>query len=243
VSYREVTVIEIKEVLRLWLRDEMGLRKIADMAGVDRKTVRRYVEAGEAAGVVRDGGEGQLTDELLGLVVEAVRPRRPSGRGASWQACEEQRPRIQAWLDDDGLELTKVKDLLARRGVVVPYSTLHRFAGEELGYRRPDPTVPVADGEPGGELQIDFGRMGLMFDVESDRRRTRSPGVVRPLRRYYGAVRLPVSVHPGRTASAFSRRPATNLVTGRHGTSRFSRMKAPCMHRFSDRAGSPDSSR
>jgi hypothetical protein len=106
------------------------------------------------------------------VVVEAVRPRRPSGRGASWQACEEQRPRIQAWLDDDGLELTKVKDLLARRGVVVPYSTLHRFAGEELGYRRPDPTVPVADGEPGGELQIDFGRMGLMFDVESDRRRT-----------------------------------------------------------------------
>jgi transposase len=172
VSYREVTMIEIKEVLRLWLRDEMGLRKIAEMAGVDRKTVRRYVEAGEAAGVVRDGGQGQLTDELLGVVVEAVRPRRPLGRGASWQACEEQRPRIKAWLDDDGLELTKVKDLLARRGVVVPYSTLHRFAGEELGYRRPDPTVPVADGEPGGELQIDFGRMGLMFDVASERRRT-----------------------------------------------------------------------
>jgi hypothetical protein len=171
VSYREVTVIEIKEVLRLWLRDEMGLRKIAERAGVDRKTVRRYVEAGEAAGLVRDGGQGQLTDELLGLVVEAVRPRRPSGRGASCQACEEQRPRIQAWLDD-GLELTKVKDLLARRGVVVPYSTLHRFAGEELGYRRADPTVPVADGEPGGQLQIDFGRMGLMFDVASDRRRT-----------------------------------------------------------------------
>jgi hypothetical protein len=32
--------------------------------------------------------------------------------------------------------------------------------------------VPVADGEPGGELQIDVGSMGLMFDVESDRRRT-----------------------------------------------------------------------
>jgi DNA-binding transcriptional regulator LsrR (DeoR family) len=50
VSYREVTVIEIKEVLRLWLRDDMGLRKIAEHAGVDRKTVRRYVEAGRRPG-------------------------------------------------------------------------------------------------------------------------------------------------------------------------------------------------
>ena len=47
VSYREVTVIEIKEILRLWLRDDMGERKIAEHAGVDRKTVRRYVQAAE----------------------------------------------------------------------------------------------------------------------------------------------------------------------------------------------------
>lgn len=169
-SYREVTVIEIKEVLRLWLRDDMGLRKIAERAGVDRKTVRRYVEAGEAAGLVRDGGEGQLTDELLGVVVEAVRPSRPSGRGASWQACQAERDRIKGWLEKD-LEVTKIHDLLKRRGVVVPYRTLHRFAAQELGYRRPASTVPVVDGEPGQELQIDFGRMGLMFDPQVGRRR------------------------------------------------------------------------
>jgi hypothetical protein len=29
----------------------------------------------------------------------------------------------------------------------------------------------VADGEPGGELQVDFGRMGLLFDPGSGRRR------------------------------------------------------------------------
>ena len=67
-SYREVTVIETKEILRLWLRDDMGERKIAEHAGVDRKTVRRYVKAAEAAGLVRDGSQGQLTDELLGVV-------------------------------------------------------------------------------------------------------------------------------------------------------------------------------
>jgi transposase len=172
VSYREVTVIEIKEVLRLWLRGDMGLRPIAETAGVDRKTVRRYVDAAQDAGLVREGGEEQLTDELLGQVVETVRPKRPSGRGPAWRACEEERDRIKGWLDNDGLDLTKVHDLLERRGVVVPYRTLHRFAAEELGYRRQAPTVRVADGEPGEELQVDFGRMGMLFDPEAGRRRT-----------------------------------------------------------------------
>lgn len=97
-GYREVTVIEIKEVLRLWLRDEMGLRPIAETAGVDRKTVRRYVDAAVVAGLDRAGGEGQLTDELIGAVVEAVRPARPAGRGAAWEACRAEHDRIKTWL-------------------------------------------------------------------------------------------------------------------------------------------------
>jgi hypothetical protein len=48
---------------------------------VDRKTARRYVEAAVAAGLVRDGGEEQLTHELLGAVVAAVRPARVGGHG------------------------------------------------------------------------------------------------------------------------------------------------------------------
>lgn len=169
-SYREVTVIEIREVLRLWLRADMGLRPIAEHVGCDRKTVRRYVDAAVAAGLARDGGEGQLTDDLIGVVVEAVRPERPAGRGEAWAACAAEHDRIKAWLDAD-VKLTKVHDLLVRRGVGVPYRTLHRYAAQELGFRRPSPTVPVADGEPGVELQVDFGRMGLLADPESGRRR------------------------------------------------------------------------
>jgi transposase len=52
----------------------------------------------------------------------------------------------------------------------VPNRTLHRLCAQELGYRRQPPTVPVVDGKPGQELQIDFGRMGLMFDPQSGRR-------------------------------------------------------------------------
>ena len=78
-AFRDVSVTEIREVLRLWVRGE-GLRSIERFVTADRTTIRRYVQAGEAAGLVRGGGEGQLTDELIGAVVEAVRP---SGRAAT----------------------------------------------------------------------------------------------------------------------------------------------------------------
>lgn len=169
-AYREITVIEIKEVLRLWLQNKMGLRPIAETVGADRKTVRRYIDAGIEAGLVRDGGESQLTDELLGQVIEAVRPERPAGHGAAWEACRAEHERIKAWLEQD-LKLTKVEDLLGRRGVVVPYRTLHRYAADELGFGGRGTTVPVVDGEPGHELQVDFGRLGMMFDPATGRRR------------------------------------------------------------------------
>ena len=51
--FRKVRVHEVREVLRHWLADEIGLRPIAERAGVDRKTARRYVEAAVAAGLVR----------------------------------------------------------------------------------------------------------------------------------------------------------------------------------------------
>ena len=60
-AFREVAVAEIREALRAWL-DGAGLRKVAERAGVDRKTARRYVEAAVSAGLARDGGEGQLAE-------------------------------------------------------------------------------------------------------------------------------------------------------------------------------------
>lgn len=77
-AYREVRVFEVREVLRLWLRGE-GLRRIAVLVGVDRKTVRRYVDTAVGLGLVADGDEGQLGDEFIGAVVEAVRPHRVDG--------------------------------------------------------------------------------------------------------------------------------------------------------------------
>jgi transposase len=168
--FREVSVIEIREVLRSWLAGA-GLRTVAAQAGVDRKTARRYVEAAVAAGLARDGGPGQLSDELVGQVAEAVRPVRPGGHGQGWDRLESCRAEIQAWVKQ-GLTVVKIGVLLERQGVAVPYRTLHRFCAERCGYgRAAATTVRVADGEPGAECQLDFGYLGLIADPVSGRQR------------------------------------------------------------------------
>jgi len=170
VAFREVRVNEIKEVLRAWLAGA-GLRTAAERAGVDRKTARRYVEAGQAAGLLRDGGEAQLTDELIGAVVLAVRPARATGHGVSWEELVPWKAQIATWVKAD-LQLRNIHGKLTRRGLVVPYRTLHRFATEQCGFGSKRATLRVADGKPGVECQVDFGRLGVLQDPVTGRRRT-----------------------------------------------------------------------
>ena len=163
---------EIREVLRLWLRGD-GQRTVARLSTVDRKTVRRYVEAAVVCGLVRDGGECQLVDELIGRVCEMVRPHRADGHGQAWEVLKANHDQLKAWLVEQGLTVVKAHDLLTRQGTVVPQRTMHRYALEVLGVGRSarTTTVRVADGEPGSELQVDFGKMGLVPDPATGRRR------------------------------------------------------------------------
>jgi hypothetical protein len=168
-AFREVAVTEIREVLRAWLAGA-GLRKVAEQAGVDRKTARRYVDAAVAAGLDRDGGPGQLSDELVGQVAQAVRPARPGGHGLGWERLEARHGEIEGQVKA-GLSVVKIGVLLERQGVVVAYRTLHRFCVERCGFGKTAATVRVADGEPGAECQLDFGYLGLLADPVTGRQR------------------------------------------------------------------------
>ncbi|MGB7979438.1 MAG: hypothetical protein WCF36_01450, partial [Candidatus Nanopelagicales bacterium] len=167
-------MVEVREVLRGWLEGQ-GLRVVARRAGVDRKTARRYVEAAQAAGLTRDSGVDAVDDELVGVVVDAVRPARPNGHGQAWEALEARHDQIQAWVtgseQNQPLSVVKVETLLARSGCVVPYRTLHRYAVERCGFRVKGTTVRVVDGEPGVECQIDFAQMGFLLDPDTGRRK------------------------------------------------------------------------
>ena len=68
-AYRELHMMEIKEVLRLWTRGH-GLRTVASRTGVDRKTVRRYVDAAQKAGL--EPGTITVEDSLVAEVEASI---------------------------------------------------------------------------------------------------------------------------------------------------------------------------
>ena len=168
-AFMEVSVTQVKEVLRRCLRDDAGLRPIAAGAGVDRKTARHYVEAA-ALGVDRSGGEDRLTDELIGGVCEAVRPARPNGHGAAWELSSSHQADITAWVDD-GHTVAKIGDFLVRRGVEVHERTLQRFCVELCGAGKEKTTVDAArvrrpQDKPREGRQVPFVR-GRFFKGEA----------------------------------------------------------------------------
>ncbi|MGH3236833.1 MAG: IS21 family transposase [Streptosporangiaceae bacterium] len=166
---------EVYEVLRAWLAGKSE-RAVAAQAGVDRKTGKRYVEAAVAAGLLRGGGEEQLTEELIGRVIAAVRPVRPDGHGLGWSELEARHAQVTAWVKAE-VPVVKIRVLLAREGLVVAERTLHRFAHDRCGAGGKTLTTPVDDGPP-GELQVDFGLLGLIPAGDDSGRRRKLQALV-----------------------------------------------------------------
>ena len=88
-GYREVHVVEVREVVSLWSRGET-LRSISRLSGLDRKTVRRYVKAAQQCSC----RVGELvTDEVVGDVIGRVRAQgrastaRPGRRASATASC------------------------------------------------------------------------------------------------------------------------------------------------------------
>ena len=185
-AFREVTMLEIKEILRLWLGG-VPKRRIAEQLGFDVKTVRRYLAAARVHGLEQTHGPAALTDDLVTAVIAATQPATGRPRGDGWAVCEAHRDFIAGHLKQR-VRLTKIAKLLRRQGVAIAYPTLRRFALERLDFGSGAPSVPVADGEPGAEVQVDTGWMTLLEPDAFGRRRRFKAWIFTPVRSRYRFV-------------------------------------------------------
>lgn len=167
-AFRELTMIDVKEVLRRW-QAQQGARKIAREACLDRKTAQRYIDEAEACGLPRDR---ELSEDEVHQVAARVQSRPAPEPSDAWKELAPHKEKIAAWLGGSRpLRLKKVHILLERQGVAPSYATLRRFAIAECGWHKPEPTVRVDDAPPGVEAQVDFAKMGLVRDAETGKMR------------------------------------------------------------------------
>ena len=167
-SYRELTMIDVREVLRRWQAGQSA-RQIAREAVVDRKTVARYIATAQKLELPRDRA---LDDGEVHEVAQREQARAVLDPSAERRELERHKDRIATWLGAARpLRLSKIHVLLRRDGVEASYATLRRFAIEELGWHKREATVRVEDAPPGQEAQVDYGKMGVIFDPDTEKRR------------------------------------------------------------------------
>ena len=168
-AYKEVVFrVKVQEVIRRWQAGG-SQRQIAEGTGLSRATVRKYLAAAKGEGIAQDGpapSEEQLS-RLAGI--SRAGPKRVEtpveDSLAPWA------DQVYQWLTGDRLTVTRIQELLTARGCTVSYTSLRRLIRKRNCGRRSVRTVRMADTEPGEVAEADFGRLGMITDPATGRRK------------------------------------------------------------------------
>jgi transposase len=168
-SYRELSMIDVKELLRRWAAGHSN-RKIARETGTDRGTATRYIAVAEQLALPCDR---ELSGAEIHEVAQRVQARPLVDTSAERKSIAEHKEQIVDWLGRKRpLRLSKIHTLLVRDyGLHASYDTLRRYAMEDLGWQKKEPTILLEDPPAGQEAQVDFGKMGMMIDPVTGRSR------------------------------------------------------------------------
>lgn len=130
-GHKEYSVTNIIDILRR-AKAKDSFRRIARSTGIDRNTIRNYLRLAATHGFDDTTSDDRLA-EIAAAVIRSVHGG--EAKDPEQAACAPLLPHrelLSGWLENDHLTLTKAHIKLGRMGVIVTYSTLYRYAREEL---------------------------------------------------------------------------------------------------------------
>jgi transposase len=167
-GYNPQGIMNIYEIIRRWHQGHT-ISGIAATLNLDRKTVRRYIRSAQQAGIDREtplAEEAALLSILQPLVPSRDRPKPAAEQFAPY------REEIMGLLEDpaDPLTLKSAWQVICHRHpeITASYSSLKRLA---RGWRPARTNTWRHETPPGQQAQIDYGKVGLLHDAETGRRR------------------------------------------------------------------------
>jgi transposase len=164
---KEYAVVDVVDILRR-VQNGYSIRAITRATGMDRNTLRKYLRLAYKKGFGKDI-VGDL-NAIAGEVVREIQSTLPGPERSYEQVLLPHKDEIARWMDKEHLTLTKIHTKLTRMGVVASYQSLYRFASVHIGLPSKS-TVRMAETEPGELAEADFGRLGLLFDPVTERKR------------------------------------------------------------------------
>ena len=172
-AYHEISTMDVWEVIRRW-HTGAGIREITRSLGYDRKTVRRYTRLAASHGLSREKPLPPK-EEVLEVLRSAETCR---GRSAQAQTLLEPYLEEIIGLVSDPEHAVTPKTaflvLLERHNLAekVSYTSFKRFVRTHQFSLTPERSTCRLEALPGSEVQVDYGRMGMIYDPVTARRRT-----------------------------------------------------------------------
>lgn len=167
-AYKEVSRVEITEIIRRW-QAGATVRGLARASGLSRNTIKKYILAAEGHGLMR-AGPPPTEDQTVSLIQINIAGRHPATIPTE-SILSPWADQIYKWLKEDKLRLTRIQELLLQHNCEVAYTSLRRFIARRGWGKNNRNTVRLADTEPGEVAEMDFGRLGMVWDPDSGRKR------------------------------------------------------------------------
>jgi len=166
-AFKRITTMEIYEIIRRW-HHHQSIRSISKAMGIDRKTVRKFINHIKDKDITLDSPLPSK-DQLMALIEDALpNSQRPS---TAQQILQPFLPEIIELVTHNktplkpktAFEVICIKHDLSDH---VSYSSFKRFVRANSSIILPDKSKSTCRIEvpPGSEVQIDYGRMGLLCD-------------------------------------------------------------------------------
>ncbi|MFH1526583.1 MAG: IS21 family transposase, partial [Bacteroidota bacterium] len=156
--------MDIIEICRRYFSGE-SINSISKQSGVDRKTIRKYLNK------VKSHGIESYDKENLLLLSEEIISKQYGRPKKSQEKLNEYLEEIRELLKKD-LKLKTIHEILIERHEIeLSYSSFKRFARNNQIRIGKVQTTCRLDKEPGLELQVDYAKMGMLHDPITKKKR------------------------------------------------------------------------
>jgi transposase len=168
---RTFDVVDVTEILIHWYAGRSKL-ELSTSLGVDRKTIRKYLEPAEAEGIVPGGppiSAAEWSEKVTKWFPQLADTRL---RQVTWPEIARHHDYIKSMLGVVTMS-TVHQRLVSEHGLDASVASLRRYVRANLPEenRRAQVTVLREDPPAGEEAQIDYGLLGQWVDPSSGRRR------------------------------------------------------------------------
>ena len=176
-AYRQTTIMDVWDVIRRW-HDRQGIRQIARSTGFDRKTVQGYRRMAVAVGLSLETPLPPKEEVIRMLSEHAAHShlgRSPHAQSLLEPYLDEIRSLIHPEEKDQALKPKTVFSVICERhpdlAENVSYTSYKRFIQSHKLTLNPRLATCRVEVAPGSEVQIDYARIGKLYDPVEARMR------------------------------------------------------------------------